>query len=210
EFILGIVISLALLVLFVALPYISIAYDVARLFFQLIIFLAPVFVIGGIFLARLIKKPKWDVYLLLALLIFLFTCVTYLQYSALGEPYSSDYENNSIVRQGNYIYDSEIISAQWISQNRVNNLTVYSDGREVARFLTAYGPNISRENINSSFFGWNQTVDSGYIYLGYVNIHNRIIIDMGSDFIRVNMDPYFFLLDGKSTIYDNGGSRILW
>ena len=124
EFILGIVVSLGLLVLFVALPYISIAYDVARLFFQLLIFLAPVFIIGGIYIARLIKKPKKDVYILLILLIFLFSCVTYLQYSALGQPYSAVYENNSIVRQGNYIHDSEIISAQWISKNKINNQTV--------------------------------------------------------------------------------------
>lgn len=210
EFILGIFISLALLVLFVALPYISIAYDVARLFFQVLIFLAPIFVIGGIFMARFIKKPKWDVYILLVLLLFLFTCVTYLQYSALGQPYSAYYEDNGTVRQGNYIFDSEIASAQWISNNKVDNLTVYSDGREVARFLTAYGPNVSAENINSSYFGWNKTVDTGYIYLGYVNIHNQKIIDMGDDFIQVNMQPYQFLLSGKSTIYDDGGSRILW
>lgn len=210
EFLLGIVISLVLLVLFVALPYISIAYDVARLFFQLIIFLAPVFVIGGIFLAKLIKKPKQDVYLILVLLILLFSCVTYLQYSLLGEPYSSDYENNSIVRQGNFIYDSEIQSAQWISRYKMDNLTIYSDGREVSRFLTAYGPNISSQNINSSYFGWNKTVDTGYIYLGYVNVNDGKLIDMGDDFIRVDIGPYQFLLDGKSRIYDNGGSHILW
>lgn len=210
EYVLGIIISLVLLVLFVALPYISIAYDVSRLFFQLLIFLAPVFVIGGIFMAKFIKKPKWDVYILLILLIFLFTCVTYLQYSMLGQPYSSDYETNSIVRQGNYIYDSEIISAQWISQNKIDNLTVYSDGREVSRFLTAYGTSITSENINSSYFGWNKTIDVGYIYLGYVNVNDQKIIDFGDDFIRVDMGPYQFLLNGKSTIYDNGGSRILW
>lgn len=210
EFLLGIVISLILLILFVALPYISIAYDVARLFFQLLIFLAPVFVIGGIYVARKIKKPNWDVYLLLVLLLLLFTCVTYLQYSLLGEPYSSDYENNSIVRQGNFIYDSEILSAQWISRYNMNNLTVYSDGREVSRFLTAYGTNISHENLNSSYFGWNKTIDTGYIYLGYVNVNNGKIIDMGDDFIRVDIEPFQFLLNGKSRIYDNGGSRILW
>ncbi len=210
EFILVIIISLVLLVLFVALPYISIAYDVARLFFQLLIFLAPVFVIGGIFIAKIIKKPKWDVYILLILLIFLFTCVTYLQYSMLGEPYSSDYENNGTVRQGNYIYDSEILSAQWISNNQIDNLTIYSDGREVSRFLTAYGVNMTRENINSSYFGWNQTVDTGYIYLGYANVNDQMVIDFVDDFIRVDIKTYLPLLDGKSTIYDNGGSRILW
>jgi len=210
EYLLGIIISLILLVLFVALPYISIAYDVARLFFQLLIFLAPVFIIGGIFLAKLLKKPKWDVYILLILLISLFACVTYIQYSLLGTPYSPDFEKDSIVRQGNYIYDSEILSAQWISKHKIDNLTVYSDGREVARFLTAYETNITQENINSSYFGWNKTIDVGYIYLGYVNVNNQKIIDMGDDFIRVDLEPFNYLLSGKSTIYDNGGSRILW
>lgn len=210
QFLLGIVISLILLVLFVALPYISIAYDVARLFFQLLIFLAPVFIIGGIVIAKFLKKPEWDVLILLILLISLFTCVTYLQYSLLGSPYSPDFENNSIVRQENYIYNSELISALWISQNKVGNLTVYSDGREVSRFLTAYGINITNQNINSSYFGWNKTIDRGYIYLGYVNVNDQKIIDFGDDIIRVNMEPYLHLLSGKSTIYDNGGSRILW
>lgn len=210
EFLMGIVLSLGLLVLFVALPYISIAYDAARLFFQLIVFLAPVFVLGGVFIARIIKRPKKDVYILLILLLFLFTCVTYLQYSMLGDPYSAYYEEDGRVRQGNYVFESEVVSANWISQNRVDNITIYSDGREVARFLTAYGPNIDGENINGSYFGWNKTVDLGYIYLGYANIHNHKIIDMGDDFIRVDVAHYQHLLTGKSTIYDNGGSRILW
>lgn len=210
QFILGIAISLALLILFVALPYISIAYDAVRLFFQLLIFLAPVFVIGGIFIAKLIKKPNWDVFILLALLITLFTCVTYLQYSALGTPYSPYYEKNSIIRQEQYIYDSELISAQWVYQNRIGNLTVYSDGREDSRFLTAYGANSSNIKVNESYFGWNKTIDRGYIYLGYVNVNDNQIIDVGNDIIRVDMSPYLNLFAGKSRIYDNGGSQIWW
>lgn len=210
QFLIGIILSLVLLVLFVALPYISIAYDVERLFFQLIIFLAPVFIIGGIFIAKFIKRPKWDVYILLILLIALFSCVTYLQYSALGQPYSPYFEKNSIVREQNYIFNSEIVSAQWVTQNRMDNLTIYSDGREVSRFMTAYGTSVTNQNINSSFFGWNKTISSGYIYLGYANVNDNKIIDMSDDIIRVNMEPYYPLLSGKSTIYDNGGSRILW
>lgn len=138
------------------------------------------------------------------------TCVTYMQYSALGQPYSAYYESNGTVREGNYIFDSEIASALWLSNNRVDNSTVYSDGREVARFMTAYGPNISSQNINSSYFGWNQTVNGGYIYLGHTNICNNLVIDMGDDFIIANMQQYQFMLNGRSTIYDDGGSRILW
>ena len=210
QFLIGIIISIALLILFVTLPYISIAYDVVRLFFQLIIFLAPVFVIGGIVISRLIKKPKWDVYVLLILLLFLFTCVTYLQYSALGEPYSPYYENNSIIRQEEFIYNSELVSAQWLYQNRVDNLTIYSDGSDNSRFLTAYGRNTNNVNLNGSFFGWNQSINQGYIYLGYVNVNNNQVIDIDTDIIRVDIKPYSNLFVGKSIIYDDGGSQIWW
>ena len=69
QYILGIAISIGLLILFVALPYISIAYDASRLFFQLIIFLAPVFIIGCITIAKWMNKPQWDVVVILILLI---------------------------------------------------------------------------------------------------------------------------------------------
>lgn len=210
EFLLGIGISIVLLVLFVALPYISIAYDAARLFFQLLIFLAPIFIIGCITIAKWIKKPKWDFIIILLLLISLFSCVTYLQYSLLGEPYSPIYEKDSVIRQELYIFDSELISTKWIYQYGYDDLTIYSDGREVARFLTAYGINIHNRKINDSYFGWNQTVNSGYIYLGYVNVNNNKIIDIGSDIIRVDISPFYHLFQGKSRIYDNGGSQIWW
>lgn len=210
QFMIGIGISMILLVLFVALPYISIAYDAARLFFQLIIFLAPVFILGGILIAKIIKKPKSDIYILLILLLFLFTCVTYLQYSLLGVPYSPDFEANGLVRQDTYIYNSEIVSAQWIYQNRVDNLTIYSDGREYSRFITAYGANINNISLNTSFFGSNKTISNGYIYLGYVNVNNHAIIDMSDDIIKVDMNPYQYLFTNTSRIYDDGGSQIWW
>jgi uncharacterized membrane protein len=210
QFLLGIVISISLLVLFVALPYISIAYDASRLFFQLIIFLAPVFIIGCITIARWIKKPEWDVVVILILLISLFTCVTYLHYSLLGTPYSAQYENDSIIRQELFIYNTEIKSSQWLYNYGQENLTIYSDGREVSRFFTAYGENIQDRKINDSFFGWNQTIEEGYIFLGHVNVRNDRIIDIGNDIISVELSPYSNLFERKSRVYDNGGSQVWW
>ncbi len=210
QFLIGIGISIVLMVLFVVLPYISIAYDAVRLFFQLIIFLAPVFVIGGIVIARVIKKPKWDVYILLILLLFLFSCSTYLQYSLLGVPYSPDFENNSIVRQETFIYNSELVSAQWLNQNRIDNLTIYSDENAVPRFSTAYGTHVGNFSINSTLFEWNKTIDHGYIYLGYVNVNNHEVIEVGNDINRMSIVPYSYLFTGKSRVYDNGGSQIWW
>jgi uncharacterized membrane protein len=210
QFLLGITISMFLLVLFVALPYISIAYDASRLFFQLIIFLAPVFIIGCITIARWIKRPKWDVVIILILLISLFTCVTYLHYSLLGTPYSAQYENDSIIRQELFIYNTEVSSSRWLYNYGLDDLTIYSDGREVSRFFTAYGENVQNRKINDSFFGWNQSIDAGYIYLGYVNIHDHKVIDISSDIVRVDLSPYSNLFDRKSRVYDNGGSQVWW
>ncbi len=210
QFFIGISISLALLVLFVTLPYISIAYDAVRLFFQLAIFLAPVFVIGGIVVAKVIKNPKWDVYVLLILLLFLFSCSTYLQYSLLGMPYSPEFENNSIVREELFIYNNELTSAQWIYQNREDNLTIYSDENAVPRFSTAYGTNIGNISLNDTLFEWDKMIGSGYIYLGYVNVNDHKVIELGNNINRTNIESYSNLFTGKSIIYDNGGSQIWW
>lgn len=209
EFIIGIIISIALLVMFIVLPYISIAYDAARLFFQLIIFLAPVFIIGCIRIAKLIRKPKWDVYLMLVLLISLFCCATYLQYYFLDTPYSPIYEKDGKIRAESYIYNSELESARWLYDKGLN-LSIYSDGREGSRFLLAYGPNMGNRDINGSFFGWNKTIDRGYIYLGYLNVNQAAVLDIDSDIVMVDMGPYIHLFNGKMRIYDNGGSQVWW
>jgi uncharacterized membrane protein len=92
----------------------------------------------------------------------------------------------------------------------VDNLTIYSDGSDNSRFLTAYGRNTNNVNLNGSFFGWNQSINQGYIYLGYVNVNNNQVIDIDTDIIRVDIKPYSNLFVGKSIIYDDGGSQIWW
>jgi uncharacterized membrane protein len=109
-----------------------------------------------------------------------------------------------------YIYNSEIKSSKWLYNYGLDDLTIYSDGREVARFFTAYGENIQNRKINDSFFGWNQTIDQGYIFLGYVNVQNNRIIDISNDIISVDLSPYSNLFQRKSRVYDNGGSQIWW
>lgn len=212
EYLMGVCVSIVVLVLFVALPYISIAYDAARLFFQVLIFVAPLFVIGAITISKIIKKPKWDVVIILVLLISIFSCATYLQYHFYGMPYSPDYDANGTVRGENYLYDSELTSVSWLNYNKVNGLTVYSDGHESSRFMLVYGSNPSfKESFftwNSSFFAWNKTINQGYIYLGYVNVKNNQTYDVYDDISVHDIHMYSHLFDGKFRIYDNGGSQI--
>ena len=205
EFLVGIAISIILLIAFVLLPYISIAYDASRLFFQLLIFLAPVFIIGAIAIAKLIRKPKGDIFIILLLLISIFSCATYLQYHFLGMPYSPDYDSNGIVRGDQYIYTSELTGINWLKENKLDNLTIYSDNRELSRFNMS---GLKNSNINPDFFQLNKTINSGYIYLGYVNVNEQKVVDISSDISVSDMKNYSNLFIGKYRIYDNGGSQI--
>ena len=208
EYILGMVISIFLLALFVALPYISIAYDAARLFFQLLIFLAPVFIVGAVTISKVIKRPNWNVAIIVILLIAMFSCATYLQYHFYGLQYSPNYDENGIVRGESYIYPSEITSADWLHSNGLPNSTIYSDGREVTRFTLAYGINIEGLKLNSSLFEWNRTVSGGYIYLGDTNVKKHEIVEIYDDIQIGNMNDFSTVFNGRYRIYDNGGSQI--
>lgn len=212
EYLMGVCVSIILLVLFVALPYISIAYDAARLFFQVLIFVAPLFVIGAMTLSKIIKKPKWDVLIILVLLISIFSCATYMQYHFYGTPYSPDYDANGTVRGETYLYDSELTSVSWLNNNKVNGLTVYSDGHESSRFELVYGSNPSYKQSfftwDTSFFALNKTKKSGYIYLGNVNVKYNQSYDVYDDISVHDMSLYSHLFKGKYRIYDNGGSQI--
>jgi len=204
EFLAGIALSIILLILFVLLPYISVAYDAARLFFQLLIFLAPVFIIGAITIAKLIKKPKWNVAIILILLISLFSCTTYLQYHFYGMPYSATFDADGIRRGESFIYQSELAGAEWLKDNRLDDLVVYSDSRALFRFNIAG----LRTNIDSSLFALNKTVDSGYIYLGNVNIDKNQIYMIYDRISILNLKDFKHLFTGKQRIYDSGGSQV--
>ena len=208
EYIVAIFVSVILLVLFLVLPYISVAYDAVRLFFQLLIFLAPVFIIGAMKIAKIIKRPKWDILIIVVLLLSLFSCATYLQYHFYGEPYSPDYDANGLVRNEAYIYNQEVIGAEWLKNNYMDNYTTYSEGRGLIVFLTAYGNQSATMNLNNSIFSWNKTVNGGYIYLGYLNVNKNEVLPVYTNLNLQNMSSYSNLFLRKNKIYDNGGSQV--
>jgi uncharacterized membrane protein len=115
-------------------------------------------------IAKIIKRPKWDILIILILLLSLFSCATYLQYHFYGEPYSQNYDANGLVRNEAYIYNQEVIGATWLKDNYMDNYTTYSEGRGLIVFLTAYGNDSTKMNLNNSFFSWNKTVNRIYLF----------------------------------------------
>jgi len=195
------------------LPFVSTSYGAPRVFSQSLVFLAPVFVIGGGTIARSIRRPQLTSVILLILLTLQLSCVTYIPHHVYGIPQSQDYEMEGESRDEYYIYDQELVAATWLSRYGSNNLKIYSDRVGYSRLMLGYDrlPNMDR-----LFFKHNTTIDNGYIYLGYVNVVKGTV---RREFFRVGREgedmeetkdikKYTHLFIGKSKIYNNGGAEV--
>ena len=194
-FILGSILSVLLLIAFVLLPNVSLFYGPPRLFLQLLVFLGPFFVLGGIAITQKIKREKFAHYVLVSLVVLLFFCGTYLQYHALGEPYSPYYEKNGAMRDEHYIYSGEVASASWLKRYRIN-LPIQQDAIAYSRIMLGYGT-----------FNTPQNISQEYTYLGYANTVKKLIYP--SVEYSVTITDFGKLFPGKSLIYNNGYSQIL-
>lgn len=202
EYILGILLSIVLLGLVTFVPMLSINYGAERVFIQTLAFLAPVFVIGGIKIAKLIKIPKMDLLVLSILLIALFSCNTYMQYHFYGTQQSPYYENNGTIKNEYYIYNQEIDATKWLNNYGLPDLKVYGDGISYSRIMLGYDPKIIRVQP----LQLNETLN-GYVYLGYVNLNKNIIYN-GYSVSRNTTDDYKPILAKKDRIYDDAGAEI--
>ena len=201
KFFSGIVISIILLILLVIIPNLSIHYPAERLFIQSLIFLAPLLVIGAGKISNIIKKPRSKYIILLILVISLFSCNTYLQYHFYGIQYSPYYENGGDLRDEYYVYDQEIIAAEWLKHNQINGFQIYTDGSGINRLL------LGRFDLKYHNVLVNNQKLKGYILLRYINIY-KIILFKDPTKIK-NMSYYEPIISSSSLIYNNGRSEVL-
>jgi len=197
EFIVGILLSITLLAMFVILPGVSFFYGADRLFFQLLIFTAPLFIIGVIKFSNIIKKPQWKPAIFLVLIISMFMVGTHLQYHLTGTPYSAEYDSTGSIRGENFIFDQEVIAAQWLNQYSDPNQKIYADSIGGSRLMLG---NISIYRPSGINFETNKTLP-GYIFLGYVGARQGNVyetLDVIGDWSSFN-----YLFQNKSRIYDN-------
>lgn len=215
EYLIAVIISMGILASFIALPFVSQGYGGTRLYTQLLVILAPVFVIGVQSITKFIKNKNLNIPLILTMLILLFSCTTYLQYHFYGIPYSYAYDNDSVQYYETHIYDSEVVGAQWL-HNYGENITIYSDAFGSSRIRLGFN---NYPQINSKLFRTNQTID-GYIYLRYVNVNKKLVFtdspasspqlinnSLKMDNVE-NIKLFEHLFRDKNLIYDNGGSAI--
>lgn len=227
EYIASTLVILAMLASFVILPYVSKVYGGARLFSQLLVILAPCFIIGTRFIVDYIKKlkvpfnqKKMMKIIILTLLILGFLCTNYLQYELFGIPYSYAYTNDSDKRYETFIYDSEITGSTWLDSYGNKTSKIHTDRVGDNRIILAFN---KKPKVDHFFFNSTGLFREGdYIYLRYLNINQGLVFKdaplMPPRFVNGklkmhNVEPltkYLWLITDKNVIYDNGGSRILF
>ncbi len=196
--------SLTLLAMFIILPSVSFFYGSDRLFFQLLIFTVPIFIIGVFKIAELlnkvIKKPDLKIGLVLIILISLFICNTHLQYELTGIPFSPEYDKTGITRGELYIYDGEIATAKWIGNYRVDDTNIYTDAVGFER--------LSMGNVNTNVVGinFNNKTINGYLYMGNANVKEHKFYDSIDS--QVKVQNYTFFFTNKSRLFDDGYGQI--
>lgn len=227
EYIASTLVILAILASFVILPYVSKVYGGTRLFSQLLVILAPCFIIGMRFITDYTKRlkvpfnqKKMMKIIVLTLLVLGFLCTTYLQYELFGIPYSYAYNNDGERKYETFIYDSEITGAKWLDNHGNKTSMIHTDRVGGNRILIGFN---EKPKIDNFFFNNSGPFTRGdYIYLRHLNINQGLIFKetplrpprfVNGKLEMHNVEPltkYLRLLFDKSVIYDNGGSRILF
>lgn len=191
-----------LLIISVVLPYVSTGYGTARQYFQAMVPLSTFFVLGGITIARYLKRPPYPIILLV--LIPFFMCTTGLMYQLFNFPRAITLNTAGSLYDSMYIHDQESYAITWIKQNREENAKIYS---ERIRLIQSQGP-VPRSEIESLVVACREGEEiDGYIYLRYLNVVEGKFI--GEGHVRHDIpEEWSNTLLGRNKLYANGGSEI--
>ena len=214
-FVLSLVCS-ALLVAAVVLPVVAKTYGIMRIYLQMLVVLAPFFVIGGITLFRFLKSRAY--WLLLVVLIPYFMFITGTAYQVLGYHRAIALNSEGFVYDLLYVYDEETYAAKWLRESgELGDVELYSSGggyigsNAVSTDTGEIGRLVSQGGIPPAYvdrwFLFDPNIKiGGYIYLRYYNVVNGKILTPLLE--EHDIAEYQGRFVGKAKIYDNGGSEI--
>jgi uncharacterized membrane protein len=215
------ILSAALLVLVVALPYLSDHYDANRVYPLVITVLAVFFVIGGIFAANLIERAAallrrrsgeaWSpgrtkavaVLILLAVLIPYFLSGAGVVHTIFGVPRDITLHSESVQYDTKFIHDSEATAAVWLGARMDPREVIFADGYGFSRLISQGGISPSRMSVMLTYPDY---VTGGYIYLRYLNVADGKLVNFDSRYYDIS--DYAELFRDRGLIYENGGSTI--
>jgi uncharacterized membrane protein len=212
EYVIASLVLVTLVVISVLVPFMSVGYNLERLYMQALVFLAPMCVIGIFAVFRRFGTDMTVTGVGLMIAVFLL-CQTGLMYQAFGLP--SSISLNTADDSGYLIYPEEIAGAQWLSANETP-AHVYADNYGTLRLWSygdiprGYGFDKGAYLLNSAGYGYRSMrydLLNSYVYLDYYNLKDGTI----SDGWGIGQTPLssFSYLDRLDEVYDNGGSAVL-
>lgn len=207
------IVFLGLIIVTVALPYITSTFSIEKLYLQALVILAPMLIVGCYWIS---KKVKVNLKIILILvLIPQFLCGTYLIYQVWGVPYSYAYNNQGYEFERSYVHEEEISGAQWLNMTQNENYTIYTDIYGLKRVLGQMDGDRWEgffQYDRGSIFSWGGPKRKGYFFLRYENVVNKEFIPEQSNIpfqsYKVNTNNYTEFLNNE--IYTNGGTEIYY
>lgn len=199
----------------VALPYVFIGYSLGRAYYQMMVILAPFFVIGGLLIAHFFKM-RFSYLLVVIVLVSYFTNSVGVLPQICGKDSSIILNTADNIDNFYYIYDCEAESAKWVkSQVNFRATKIYTDLPGKFRLLSIgfISPSHINQNIAQIDQIHNKKNQLNYKYLRYENVVKKKVytydpytvtwnkVDIASLAINLNQD---------NLVYNNGGSEILF
>jgi uncharacterized membrane protein len=218
--------AMVLLGLLIVVPGLAETMNMTRFYHVLLFFLAPLCIVGAIFLVELVFKQNrklWACTLLLIVLIPYFLFQTGFIYEVTGsESWSLPLSKHrmsiyKLVSSMGYVYEQDVYSAQWYSKNvNFQSTQIYVDASTnvLATFGMALSDDAMRLTNVTTITGKLDDVirltnvttitENGIVYLNRVNVVEGMIV--GNNYVWNRTD--FSFLDYMNRIYSNGGSEI--
>jgi uncharacterized membrane protein len=205
--------SLIIVALWLVVPTLS-HYGILRLFQMLLVLLAVPFFIGVFAILKKLKITRQRYILSVVLLILLvqYAGASLLTDQAFGVPSSIVLNRSGVSWDMYYIYNQEVVAAQWLKNNEPGTLNVTMDAGGAYIFLAAQVPANERD------FGAPGSSTSTYVYLQYANVlglfgfQNVSSTGVESSFTYTNnpqvVNPASNLFNARSKIYENGKATI--
>jgi uncharacterized membrane protein len=185
-------------------PFVSIGYDIVRIYQQCLIFLSIPAVIGIYYTLQKINN-KFKSILLGAFFSIHFLVFTGYIYQLIGGTVTSiQFNNNGYDYDLNFVHLQELNSITWLSNN-VKKVPIYIDSSNYKKFGLI--------DINMNVFYTSLMIPSliekhDYVYLGYINSkEDKSIAWLNSISIGYNT-PTQYLDQNKNLVYNNGGSKV--
>ena len=218
EYLVMVLACVGLLVIMVALPYVSVGYCVMRLYFLVSIILSACFVIGGITLSHFfffykkrkpVLKEKNNVLQVRAYLIILlilipyFLFVTGAMYQICGAPVNTILNSGGEGYDLEFVHDSESCAAKWLAMHGDKSYRIHTtDGYSMGQLMSQ--GKISPNRISTASFSNREKLE-GFIYLCYKNVIKDKLVVEG---MICNMTEYSDMFIGKSRVYNSGSAEI--